>query len=408
VRASIERYLQCTVCDTIYDLTLLLKGCPECRARGVPAPLEVRYDYDAAANRFDLQRRGWREFLELMPLADAANGVSLGEGDTPLVRVPPIGDRYGVDLWVKNESANPTWSFKDRYCAVSHSMAREFGFERVVASSTGNLGSAVAAYAVAAGLRSVILVPPEASGLLRQQIGAYGGVVAEMPWLGREALVDELIERGWYPSGWSCPFGPEGYKVLGWEIVRDLGRVPDHVLVPVASGDGFYGTWKGFEELLLMGLVDRVPQMHGCQPAGANTLQLLVESEQPDRAPELPEAMSIATSIREPTVGLHTFRAVIRSGGLAVTATDDEIVYAQRLLAGCGLLGELASAAPVACLERLRESGRLYPGQTVVCVMTAAGIKWPAQIPALGPDVGYVEPDLEALLRAVGVSGPRR
>jgi threonine synthase len=281
-------------------------------------------------------------------------------------------------------------------------MARQFGFEWVVASSTGNLGSAVAAYAVAAGLRSVILVPPEASGLLRQQIGAYGGIVAEMPWLGREKLVDDLIDRGWYPSGWSCPFGPEGYKALAWEVVRDLGRVPDHVLVPVASGDGFYGTWKGFEELRLMGVADRVPQVHGCQPAGANSLQVLVDSGRPDIAPNLPNAFSIATSIREPTVGLHTYRAVTRSGGSALTATDDEIVAAQHSLAAAGLLAEVASSAPVACLERLHEGGRLAPGQTVVCVLTAAGLKWPQQIPSLGRDAGYVEPEVEALLKSVG------
>jgi threonine synthase len=371
----------------------------------------VEYDYDRIGAGLDDQfwvERGrsiW-QYAALLPTGVEGAELSLGEGNTPLIPARSIGARIGLErLYFKNESVNPTWSHKDRCHAVSIAIARALGYRRVVTSSTGNHGASAAAYACRAGLEALVLCPPETSPALVHLIQGYGARVIVTEWDAREEFGRWLVaDDGWYPattmdpefSFHPNPFGAEGYKTIAYELVRDLGAVPDRVFVPCAGGDTLYGIWKGFEEQRRLGLIDRLPRMYGCQPAGANALELTLQHGG-DASVVLDHPSSIATSVRERSVGLHAVEVVRASRGGAPTATDEEILEAMRWLGTEGFVVEPASALPLACVAALAQTGDLDPAEVVVCLLTAAGIKWPDVLAQLARRPAYVEPTVEAL-----------
>jgi threonine synthase len=404
-------HLRCRRCDDTYALDIVPATCSACAIAGQRGVLEVEYDYDRIVT--GLPRRFWTErgrsiwqYAPLLPAGSEGAEISLGEGNTPLIRSRSIGAQIGLEhLYFKNESINPTWSHKDRCHAVSITIARALGYLRVVTSSTGNHGASAAAYARRAGLEALVLCPPETSPALLHLIQSFGARVIVTEWDAREDFGRWLVAHdGWYPattmdpdfSFHPNPFGVEGYKTIAYELIRDLGVVPDRIFVPCAGGDTFYGIWKGFKELMLLGLIDRLPRMYGCQPARANALKLTLQSGgQSSVILERPH--SIATSVRERSVGLHAVEVVRESRGGAPTATDEEILEAMRWLGHEGLVVEPASALPLACAAKLARSGEIDPSEVVVCLLTAAGIKWPDTLAELTGQPPYVEPTIEAL-----------
>lgn len=384
-------------------------GCPVCAADRVTAnvlptgspPTGVLHPQPGQPGIF-----AWRD---LLPIAPDAEPVSLHEGNTPLLPTPSLVDGL-PHLWVKDETRNPTWSYKDRLAAVAITDARHRGADTVALATTGNHGAATAAYAAAAGLRCVALTltsVPDTMKVLMQSYGAH--VVALDRPADRWALLRQAVHAwGWVPvSGFvdppigSNPFGVDGYKTIAYEVVQDLGRAPDAVILPAAYGDGLVGIHRGFVDLLDMGVIDRLPRMVAVDPFGAYAAAMAVGGKDPVRV-EIPgptTAFSVATPI-----ATHQGLAALRdSGGTAVGPFDDAtIMAAQRSVAGrTGLYLEASSCLTIAAAEQLRSRGTLAPDDVVVAIATSTGLKDVGSSAERLPDVPLVPPVLDALAEAL-------
>jgi threonine synthase len=399
--------LRCDRCDASYPLDLLIEGCPTCLSEGLVNVLEVETSRSPAPPAASSGVGGAiARYAPVMPLGTGQPVVTLGEGATPLVRSKALARTLGLkQLYLKNEAANPTWSFKDRYVAVTISLAQNFGVERIVVSSTGNLGVSAAAFAAAAGMTCLVLMADETSSILRRQARAYGAHLALATPEHRPAVFEHLARaHGWFPIGLflprriNNPFGIEGYKTIAYEIARDLGAAPGAVLFPCARGNGLYGAWKGFRDARAWGWVDAMPRMIACQPQGANSLEVSF-AQGVSEPVTLPPARSVAASTAEQVADRRALEAIRQSGGAAFSASEDEIRAAQESLAREGLYVEASSALVVACLPRLTASNLVDPAAPVVCLLTAAGVKWDADagadrdeaVPHLGFDPALIE-----------------
>lgn len=390
-------WLECLVCGSQFDLAPLFNGCPRCHDRGKHIPVEVRYDLtriDSVAP--DRGAAGIWRWRALLPRVHSSSITSLAEGGTPM----PLLGGGGVGLFLKNETANPTWSWKDRGISVSVSVAREFGFRRISAVSTGNHGVAAAAYAAAAGIECAVFCHADASPLQMALMTLYGARVFRGG--RREDMLTRLVARGdWFPASTYCPrdgcanpFGVEGFKTIAFEILADLGgKVPDAVFVPAGSGDGLYGIWKGFRELREAGTTSSVPRMFLCQAAACDPYVRAFRAHS-SRLDAVEPAPTAALSIAEPIGGRHALAAVYASGGEAISVSEEEISSAIRFAARRGFAIEPASATGVACaLQKGKDVGEL-----TVVIATGAAVKWPETIlgdfvqPArLPPDFDCVE-----------------
>jgi threonine synthase len=372
-----------------------------CRANGKPTNVQVVYD-DAellpalrrVARRPGELRDMWH-YREVLPVGDDAI-VTLGEGGTPLLAAPRLGAKIGIPrLYLKVESRNPTGSFKDRLAAAAVSAARELGRKVVVGSSSGNAGAAVAAMAARAGMPCVMFTTQRFPLAMKTQMAVYGTYLLAAPttqdrWSLMETGVDQL---GWFPVtvygypfwGSNC-YGIEGYKTIGYEIIDQLDVVPDHVVFPVGAGDAFSGAYKAMAEYQRAGVIDRVPVMHAAEVYGPLEQALA-------RGSDVVEA----TEIREPTVAvsvgsnLSTFQALdvlLRTGGAARSASNEEMLQAQRDLGALeGIWVETSSALSVAALPRLVAAGAVDPGSVVVAVLTSDGLKDPETTAAALPPI---------------------
>ncbi len=402
------QWLQCVRCDRRYAIGTYTFGCPSCFEAGRQGPLDfqVRLNDGVPASfqaAWDAgpQHNIWR-YGDLLPAVD--NPLSLDEGGTPLTLLDELSDELGLSVYVKNETMNPTWSFKDRHAAVNITMARQLGHTKVVASSTGNAGQAVAAYAALAGLRALIIGYPTSSELLRRVMQIHGANVVTMPKKEIGGMMRQLAEEhGWLPVGSSdpnplaSPYGVTGYKTIGYEIASALGKAPDTVLVPTGGGDSLYGVWRGLNDLRDMGLIDRLPRMVGCQTEATHPLLHALTRDSKEIEVQ-PEPDSLATSIIEGRCGVHALGAVYASGGTATAVTENELRQAIQRMASRGFFFESASLATIASLFRLHGEGYFRPGETVVCVITGSGVKWPDVINQVAPPAPHLEqPSIAAL-----------
>jgi threonine synthase len=383
--------LVCVHCGAATALGPAFEGCAAC-ATDPPAALEVTYDYAALAAAGTLRawasRAGglWR-FREVLPLPADASVLTLAEGATPLVRLDGVD---GPRIWLKDETRNPTGSFKDRLHAVSLAMARTLGFEKAVASTTGNHGTALAAYAARAGMRALVFCDPRAPVVQRRLMQLFGARVVVLA--DRGAHVAWLVrERGWYPSTGmtpepvGTPYGVEGYKTIAHEVYFQLGRFPHRMLVPTSGGDAIYGPWKGFRELRALGAPGALPRMIAVQAAGCDPI---VQGWRAGATsvPVHPDPRTIAVSIADETGGPASLRAVAESGGAAEAASEEAILDAMRRLARQGIGVEPSSAASVAAALAMAARGEFSADEDVVCILTGAGVKWPdALVDALTP-----------------------
>ncbi|MBV8165448.1 MAG: pyridoxal-phosphate dependent enzyme [Alphaproteobacteria bacterium] len=376
----------------------------------MPSNLTVRYP---AAPGTDLKRDAlpragglWR-FADFMPLP-AAEAITLGEGGTPLVDVAALG--LGA-VWAKDESRNPTWSFKDRLACLAVSMARQLGARVIGSSSSGNAGAAVAAYAARAGLPCVVFTMTGAAGPMVTQMRSYGAMVFECADKGdRWALLTAAVERfGWYPTTayfgpavGSNPYGIEGYKTIAYEIAEALDwAVPDWCVLPVCYGDALYGMWKGFSELRTLGWIDRIPRFVAAEVSGS------LEAALASRAPMPPvrrrNEPTIAPSIGTDQGTVQAIAVLRATDGAAVTIDNAEMLdWQARLARTTGLYAEPASVAPFAAIARLRAAGTIAPGARVVALLTAGGLKDPdATARTLGAAPALATADLDAACHAL-------
>lgn len=412
--------LQCLRCRARFDDPRLFGGCPRCREQGVAVNLTVAYDLAPLAGvtpaTFASGPPGLWRYKHLLPVRSAA--VSLGEGGTPLVHLKRLGERLGLpNLYAKDETRNPTWSYKDRLCAVAVNHAVEIGARVITISSSGNHGASTAAYAARAGLPCVIFTTVSVPDTMKTLMQAYGAAVVECPTSeARWALMREGVERlGWYPtSGFvvppvgSNPWGIEGYKTIAYEVAEALAwTAPGVVIVPSSYSDGLFGIWKGFTELHHLGLVKRHPRMIGAEPFGplANAIERGLE------APQIVDTAgsSVAFSIASRYGTYQGLTALRESGGSGVRVTDEGIFEAQRALGREeGLFVEPSSSAAVTALMQLASRRALDPDDTIVVVLTSSGLKdpgasraWLPQVPAADADFGRL---LVTLREAYGLA----
>lgn len=351
-------------------------------------PLEVIYDYEAL--RGELTAAGvaagpptiWR-YQDLLPTASVDG--DLGTGFTPLVEAHNLGRRLGLRrLYIKNDTLNPTGSFKDRNVAVATAFALANGFEILSCSSTGNLAGSVAAYAARAGLRALVFIP---SDLEPGKVGAaeaYGATVVEVDGTYDEVnrLCAELADQ----HQWGIvnvnlrPFYSEGSKTLFFEICEQLGwQAPDHVVIPVAAGSLLAKTAKAMDELVSVGLLAGAgTRIHAAQALGCAPITTAVLEGAEHVTPVRPNTIAKSLAIGNPADGRYAVRAVRRSGGWATAAADAEILAGMAVLAETeGILSETAGGVAVAGLQHLVAQGRIDPDQSVVLCITGSGLKTP-------------------------------
>ena len=411
--------LACIRCGASFGIEARFDGCPECR-REAPANLTPRYDLDAVAKDLSMESLhgrppGMRRYHELLP-PDVQDAATLGEGDTPLLHCERYGRRIGIErLFLKDESQNPSGSFKDRLAFAAIAMAPRFGARAVGVSSTGNAGAAAAAYTARAGLPCIVLTVQGAASAIITQMQAYGAmVVATRTKADRWKLLQTgVAEWGWYPTSpyfgppvGSNPYGVDGYKTLAYEVCEQMDwEPPDWCVLPVAYGDALFGMWKGFDELARLGLIRKQPRMVAAEMAGCLAAALASgEDAIPEIAAPSPYVAGSISVNQSTYQALHALRA---SGGTARVARNDELLGLQRdLAADEGIYAEPSSLAALAAVARLCEEGRIGRSDTVVVVNTASGLKDTAATAAAARAVPTVDGDttqfLETLRDAYG------
>ena len=378
-------HLECALCGLHHEAQRLHNLCTACGK-----PLLVRYDLERAritltkdslaSRRPDL----WR-YREVLPVEDDKNIVSLGEGWTPLVHAPRLGKRFGIhELYIKDESQNPTQSFKARGMAAAVSMAKELGATKLAVPSAGNAAGALAAYAARAGLKSYIFMPrdtPRANVVECEQTGA------------RVTLMDGLItdcgaevgrrkeKEGWFDvSTLKEPYRVEGKKTLGYEVAEQMNwELPDVIIYPTGGGTGLIGMWKAFDEMERMGWIgNRRPRMVTVQAEGCAPIVRAFE-EGNRFADEFPNAATTASGLRVPkAIGDFLILDALRaSGGTAVSVTDEELIAATgEIGAAEGIFCAPEGAACLPALRKLMETGEVRQGERVVLFNTGSGVKY--------------------------------
>lgn len=401
--------LRCRECGRSYGKAAL-SVCEWCFG-----PLEVAYDYDAIAASMDRSKIAggpptiWR-YGALLPV-EPAGAVDLGAGMTPLVKADRLAAELGLnELWLKNDSVNPTGSFKDRVVSVALTAARNFGFKVAACASTGNLANSVAAHAAWAGMAAYVFVPADLEPAKIVATAVYGArlVAIEGNYDDVNRLCAELA--GEYPD-WAFvnvnlrSFYSEGSKTLAFEVAEQLGwRPPDHVVVPVASGSQLTKIDKGFRELSKVGLLPAETEVRisGAQAAGCSPVAQAFAENSEFVKPVRPSTIAKSLAIGNPADGPYALDVVRRSGGGFGAATDDEIVEAIKLLARTeGIFAETAGGVTIASLIQLVQKGVVRPEERVVAYISGNGFK---TIDALLGSVGpwaTIAPSLEAFLEVL-------
>lgn len=383
-------------------------------------PLEVAYDYEALATTLDRERIAdgprsiWR-YRDLLPVATVP--VELNAGFTPLVRADRLASELGLgELWLKDDTANPTGSFKDRVVSVALAKARELGFKVAACASTGNLANAVAAHAARAGMTSVVLIPHDLEEAKVAMTAVYGGTVVavEGTYDDVNRLCAELASE--HPS-WAFvnvnlrTYYAEGSKTLAFEVAEQLGwEAPDHVVVPIASGSQLVKVAQGFDELGKVGLLAEptTVRISGAQAAGCAPVATAFSTEADAVRPVKPSTIAKSLAIGNPADGWYALSAVRASGGSLASVSDEEIVEGIRLLARTeGIFAETAGGVTVAALARLAAEGVVRRDEQVVAYITGHGLKTTdAVAEGTRPDA-VIEPSLSAFEAVVdGAEAP--
>ncbi len=378
---SIES-LKCKECGTAYELDASYV-CENCFG-----PLEVAYDYSSldpveVKRRIQAGSQGIWRYADFLPFQGRPNDP-LEPGLTPLVRADRLAERLGTEaeLWIKNDAANPTHSFKDRVVAVAVAKAHELGFKTVACASTGNLANAVAAHAAAAGLDSYVFVPANLEEQKLLATGVYGtnlvGVRGNYDDVNR--LCTQLAEsRPWaFVNVNLRPYYAEGSKTLAYETVEQLGwELPDRVVSPIASGSLFTKLGRGFQEWLDLGLVaGEQPIFNGAQAQGCSPVATAFAEGWDVCKPQKPETIAKSLAIGDPADGPYAVEHARRTGGSIDSVDDTEIRAAIKLLAETtGIFTETAGGVTVGVLKKLAERGELGAGERVVVYITGEGLK---------------------------------
>ncbi|MEM1618653.1 MAG: threonine synthase [Desulfurococcaceae archaeon] len=409
--------LVCSRCGRVYTLDMKPLIC----ANRDLGRLDVHYDYEAVKEHLSkdtLRQRlfyMWR-YRELLPLPNPEAAVTLYEGGTPLVKAEKLGEKLGLrNLYLKDETRNPTGSFKDRCMSVSVSMAKYFGYKHAVTASSGNAAASLAAYGARAGLTVYAFVPHFAAYGKIAQLLVYGAKVFKVEWTTAEDPTVKLMQLayekfGFYMSPSFGPFNPyqvEGAKTISMEIAEQLNySVPSQVFVPVGAGSLLTGVYKGFRDLNEIGLVNEYPRLVAVQPEGNHPLvRAWFEKQDPlNIRPWEKPPQTIATGLEDtyPWDGDAGLRALYDTNGYGVVVSDSEIVEAMKLLASLeGILAEPSGAAGLAGLIKAVNEGRVDRDETVVVLVTGHGLKDHEVLKNIAGDAPTISPTLRDLEKAL-------
>lgn len=379
-------YLECSDCGTRYSTREIHTFCPDCQA-----PLITRYDLAAARRHLDREAvrarpRGMWRWSELLPVDDPANQVNLGEGDTPTLRLPRLGSELGLTrLFLKDESFNPTGTFKARGLAAAISKAKELGIQKVIIPTAGNAGGAMAAYAARAGIQAHIFMPKDTPRANIEESRMAGAEVVLVDGLINEAAgmsgIKALAE-GWFDlSTFKEPYRLEGKKVMGYEIAEFFEwELPDVIIYPTGGGTGLVGIWKAIAELAELGWLKTekrprmvVVQADGCAPvvkafqAGADFCDFWIDAHTQASGLRVPKSFAdriILSTLRE-------------SHGTAVAVSDEAIYQSQHELATReGFFVAPEGAATLAALKQLIQQKWVAPEERILLLNTGSGLKY--------------------------------
>ena len=398
--------LRCRECAREYPIEPL-NVCDFCFG-----PLEVAYDYDSIARSISRKSIAngpltiWR-YHELLPVDDDYV-MDMGTGFTPLIRAKNLGRLLGLNnLYIKNDSVNPTFSFKDRVVSVATAKALEFEFDVLACASTGNLAGAVAAHGAKAGMKTMVFFPADLEKGKIIGAGIYGPTLVAVD--GTYDEVNRLCSELGDNNHWAFvninmrPYYSEGSKTMGYEVAEQLGwRAPDNCVVPGASGSMFTKIWKAFNEMADLGLIEQpktgmhLAQAEGCSPIaeayGQGTLHV---------RPVIPNTIAKSLAIGNPADGLYALKTIASSEGTAVIAPEDEIVEGIQMLAETeGIFTETAGGVVISGLRKLAKQGIIKPDEVTVAYITGNGLKTQEAVEDLIKPV-FTSPDYESFKTAM-------
>jgi len=373
--------LRCRECSRDYPIEPI-NACEYCFG-----PLEVAYDYGSIARTVTRKSIAegphtiWR-YHDFLPV-EAENAVDLGTGFTPLLKANNLGQKLGLDnLYIKNDSVNPSFSFKDRPVSITTTKALEFEFEVLACVSTGNLMGSVAAHGAKSGMKTVVFFPRDLESGKIVGASVYGPTMVAVD--GSYDQVNRLCSELADDLRWAFvninmrPYYAEGSKTLGYEIAEQLGwRAPDNCVVPAASGELHTKIWKGLTELADVGLIDSArTNMHLAQPQGCSPIVQAFEKGSRVVQPVKADTLAKSLAIGDPAAGPYAVQTLQETGGTAVAAPEDEIVEGIQLLAETeGIFTETAGGVVISGLRKLAESGAIKRDEVTVAFITGNGLK---------------------------------
>jgi threonine synthase len=380
-------------------------------------PLEPAYELERVEGT-DLRKQAeagphslWR-YEALLPGGPDVPRVDLGAGFTPLRRAENLAERLGLEsLWIKDDSVNPSNSFKDRVVSVAITMARAFGFEAISCASTGNLANATAAHAAKAGMPCYVFVPEDLERAKILATEAYGAKVVAVK--GNYDAVNRLCSEVAEALPWAFvnvnmrPYYAEGSKSLGFEVAEQLGwRLPDHVVVPVASGALMTKIHRAFRELVAVGAAeDSACRISGAQPEGCAPVAHAFATDATEVRPVKPNTIARSLAIGSPADGWYAIQTARQTGGVIDACTEAEVLEGITLLAETeGVFTETAGGVAIAVLKRLVERGVIRPEEETVALVTGNGYKTVEALEGTLEPSYHVEPDLDEFLVALGAT----
>jgi threonine synthase len=400
--------LQCRICGQQYPIEPLTI-CEECFG-----PLEPAYDLqslDGEVFRKHVEQGPaslWR-YEALLPGGPSIERVDMGAGFTPLRRADRLADALGLEtLWIKDDSVNPSNSFKDRVVSVATTMARAFGFEAISCASTGNLANATAAHAAKIGMPCYVFIPEDLERAKILATAAYGAKVVAVK--GNYDDVNRLCSEVADTLPWAFinvnmrPYYAEGSKSLGFEVAEQLGwRLPDHVVVPIASGALLTKVHRAFSELIAIGAVEEKPyRVSGAQPEGCRPVAQAFRDGADTVQPVKPDTIARSLAIGNPADGMFALQVARQTGGAIEWCTEAEILEGIELLASTeGVFTETAGGVTVANMKRLVEQGVIRPDEETVAFITGNGYKTVEALEGVVEAAYNVAPDLDEFLEAI-------
>ena len=398
--------LRCRECEREYPVEAL-NVCEFCFG-----PLEVSYDYDSIARTVSRKRiedgplTMWR-YHDFLPV-EAEAAIDIATGFTPLIRAKNLGRLLGLNnLYIKNDSVNPSFSFKDRPVSVATTKALEFEFEVLACVSTGNLMGSVAAHGAKAGMKTMVFFPANLEKGKVVGAAIYGPTLVAVDGTYDEVnrLCSELADN----NRWAFvninmrPYYAEGSKTLGFEVAEQLGwRAPDHCVVPAASGELHNKIWKGLVELQDVGLIDKAKtKMHLAQAEGCSPIVEAFELDTIHVRPVKPNTIAKSLAIGNPASGTYALQALAGTEGTAVAAPEEEVVEGIRLLAETeGIFTETAGGVVISGLRMLARQGKIKPDEVTVAYITGNGLKTQEAVEGLVDPV-FTDPNYEAFQAAI-------